>query len=178
MRLHSLLAACLLLSACHSVRLSDDRAQNFDFQRYTAEQDLVAVVFLAPDCPICQKQVLTLNRLAERFPQVRFAGVFTKWDSWADVARFQQKYHPQFPLWRDGRMRLVKHLDASITPQVFLLKRGAVVYRGAVDNWFVSLGRYRPEPTEHYVQDAIEQILAGSQVGRPITEAVGCWIER
>lgn len=170
-------AAGLLLTGCQAVRLSDERAAPFDFRDFVAAHEVVAVVFLAADCPISQKQVLTLNQLAERFPQVKLVGVFTKWDQWDDVHRFQRTYLPRFPLWRDGEMRLVRHLRATVTPEAFCLKKGKVAYQGAVDNWFVALGRYRPEPTEHYLRDALEAALAGQSPQVKVTKPIGCLIE-
>ena len=174
----SVLYLGLALSGCRSARLSDASGQSLDFQKLALEKKLVAVVFLAADCPISQKYVRTLNILAEHYPQVAFVGAFTRWDDWAALRQFQSEFQPSFPLWRDGEMRLVRRLGASITPEVFFLKENRVLYRGAVDNWFVALGRYRPAPTEHYLEDAIRAVLDGQAVRVARTKAVGCGIEQ
>lgn len=168
----------LALVGCRSVCLSDSNSQSLDFQKFALEKKLVAVVFLAADCPISQKYVRTLNLLAERFPEVTFMGAFTRWDDWAALRQFQTEFAPAFPLWRDGEMRLVRRLGASVTPEVFFLKENRTLYRGAVDNWFVALGRYRPAPTEHYLADAIRAALNGQAVRVAKTKAVGCGIEQ
>ena len=178
MRLFFTLFLSLALTGCRTVRLSDASGQIFDFQKFALEKKLIAVVFLAADCPISQKYVRTLNLLAERYPQVTFVGTFTRWDDWAALRQFESEFAPAFPLWRDAEMRLVRRLDATVTPEVFLLKENRVLYRGAVDNWFVALGRYRPTPTEHFLQDAIQAVLDGKTVRVQVTKAVGCGIER
>ncbi len=168
----------LALLGCRTVRLTDTNGQSLDFQKFALEKKLVAVVFLAADCPISQKYVRTLNGLTERFPEVAFVGVFTRWDDWAALRQFQTDFAPVFPLWRDTEMRLVRRLDATVTPEVFLLKENRVLYRGAVDNWFVALGQYRPVPTAHFLEDAIRAVLDGQMVRVASTKAVGCGIEQ
>jgi thiol-disulfide isomerase/thioredoxin len=172
------LSATFLLLGCRALRLTNSDRQSLDFQKFALEKKLVAVVFLAADCPISQKYVRTLNGLAERFPQVAFVGVFTRWDDAAAMRQFQSEFQPRFLLWRDAEGRLVRRLGANVTPEVFFLKENKVLYRGAVDNWFVALGRYRPAPTEHYLEDAIRAVLEGRAVAVTRTEAVGCGIER
>ncbi len=168
----------LVLFGCRPLCLTDVSGQVLDFQKFALEKKLVAVVFLAADCPISQKYVRTLNGLKERYPQVTFVGVFTRWDDWAALRQFESEFAPAFLLWRDAEMRLVRRLDATVTPEVFLLKENRVLYQGAVDNWFVALGRYRPAPTEHFLEDAIQAVLDGQTVRVASTQAVGCGIER
>jgi len=175
--LFALLLGCSW-GGCRAPRLTDTDSQSLDFQKFALEEKLVALVFLAADCPISQKYVRTLNGLAERFPQVAFIGVFTRWDDAAAMRQFQSEFQPRFPLWRDAKMRLVRRLRATVTPEVFFLKENRVLYRGAVDNWFVALGRYRPTPTEHYLDAVIRAVLEGRAVAVARTEAVGCGIER
>jgi hypothetical protein len=137
-----------------------------------------AIVFLYADCPISQKYTLKINQLAQKYPQVRFFGVFPQGDSEAAVRQFGEAYATQFPLRRDARNRLVRRLGASITPEVFLLDgQNKTRYAGAIDNWYFALGQYRPAPTEHYLEAAIEDLLARRPVARPRTRAIGCAIE-
>jgi thiol-disulfide isomerase/thioredoxin len=146
---------------------------------FWAKNKPVALVFLAAECPISQKYVLTINELVQKNPDVAFVGVFTRWDDAAAIEQFERAFQPQFPLHRDGQNRWVRHLGAGITPEVFLLDRGRTLrYRGAVDNWFFALGQHRPKATERFLADAIRAVLAGQPVAVPRTEAVGCRIER
>lgn len=145
----------------------------------TPDNTLEVVVFLSAECPICQKQTLTLNQLVERYPEVQFKGVFTHWDPWRAIRFFEKKYKPAFPVFRDNRRRhWVEQLGAAVTPEVFLLQNGQVRYRGAIDNWFYAPGRHRPAPTVHYLSDAITAIRRGETVSPAQTEAIGCLIEQ
>lgn len=140
---------------------------------------LEVVVFLSAECPICQKQTLTLNQLAARYPEVRFKGVFTRWDPRRDIRLFEKKYRPAFPVYRDNRQhRWVEKLGATVTPEVFLLQNGQVRYHGAIDNWFYAPGRHRPAPTVHYLSDAITAVRRGEMANPVQTEAIGCLIEQ
>ncbi len=139
---------------------------------------LCALVFLSAECPICQNQVLTLNQLMKKYPQVHFKGVFTAWDKWRDIKTFQTTFAPAFHLGRDDHHRLAKRLDATVTPEVFLLHKGQIVYQGAIDNWYYAPGRHRVAPTAHYLEDAIRAVQNGGPVSPAKTEAIGCIIER
>jgi hypothetical protein len=146
---------------------------------FGAKEKPLALVFLAAECPISQKYVLTINALAQQNPDVAFVRVFTRWDDAAAIEQFKSAFQPRFPLQRDAQNRWVRHLGAGITPEVFLLDRARTLrYRGAVDNWFFALGQHRPQATEHFLADALRAVLAGQPVAVPRTEAVGCRVER
>ena len=54
---------------------------------------------------------------------------------------------------------------------------GRVRYQGAIDDWYVALGKHRPEATQHYLRNALDAVLAGKEVAIVKTEAVGCLVE-
>lgn len=65
-----------------------------------------------------------------------------------------------------------------VTPEVVVMQSdGTIRYQGAIDNWYVALGKHRPEATHHYLQDALDTLLAGRDVAQPRTNAVGCLVE-
>ena len=59
-----------------------------------------------------------------------------------------------------------------------MINNHEVIYRGAIDNWFYELGRYRLEITDHYLIDAINASLDGKKPALTKTEALGCFIQR
>lgn len=64
----------------------------------------------------------------------------------------------------DKKHNVTNKYSATITPEVVLIdKNQLVIYRGAIDNWFFELRRYRLEITEHYLVDAIDASLNGQQ---------------
>ncbi len=137
-------------------------------------------IFLSPECPLSQKYTLTLNRLHKQYNQlVYFMGIFPGNDYHnKDFKAFKKKYDIQFDLINDSKMKLVSALQASKTPEVFLLdSANRILYQGAIDDWAISLGKNKLQPTKNYLQDAISNSITGSPVSPKFVEAVGCFIE-
>ena len=66
---------------------------------------------------------------------------------------------------------------ATITPTAVVVdRRGAVRYRGRVDNLYAALGKTRQQITSRDLRDALDAVLAGRRVAHPETEAIGCFI--
>jgi len=74
---------------------------------------------------------------------------------------------------------MADRFGAVVTPEVFLVdEKGTVLYSGAIDNWFVSLGRNRFAPSEHYLLDAFKEVISGKKVEVSNKPAIGCFLER
>lgn len=138
-------------------------------------------VFYDTECPICQKSSKRLQEMYEKYGQnVAFKAVFsTKSLKKSDIRQFNKEYSFTIPYVIDRKHRLVEQYDAKTTPEVVLLdKKGTEVYRGAIDNQFFGLGKYRPKTTEFYLQNALESLQNGQPISPRSTEAVGCLINR
>lgn len=170
----------LMFNACTSgfknIKMTDMEGNHVRFKSIQKDSMLV-VVWLAADCPISQQQVLTLNKIALRYPRVSLIGVFTHWDQPIDLQRFKRDFAPIFPLIRDNKSQLFRNLKPTVTPEVQFIKDDKIIYQGAVDNWYYAPGRHRAEPNEHYLDDAIQSALSHRVVVRPFTMAIGCRIE-
>jgi hypothetical protein len=61
---------------------------------------------------------------------------------------------------------------------VFVLQGGELreVYRGRIDDRYLSLGTERPQAMHHDLEDAIRAVLANKPVPQPGGPAVGCSI--
>jgi hypothetical protein len=78
---------------------------------------------------------------------------------------------------RDPRHALVKLATVTVTPEAAVYDRQRVlVYRGRIDDRYVSLGVERPAATQHDLQDALSATLGGQRVRQPTAPAVGCFI--
>jgi len=92
---------------------------------------------------------------------------------------FMTDYEVQFTIINDSSLKLVKRFDARVTPEVFLLnKKAKVLYRGAVDNKYVELGKSKPLPNQSFLSESVREFLADKTIRNPKTEAVGCIIEQ
>jgi hypothetical protein len=141
-----------------------------------------AFVFLAPDCPLSQSYTRTLNNLYDQFSSrsIGFYGVFSGHAfGKAEVEEFVHHYGLKFPTPADPDFRIADFLEATKTPEVFVLDAHAkIIYKGAIDNWAPALGQHREVITEHYLVDALTALLENKPVRVKQTEAVGCFIER
>lgn len=88
------------------------------------------------------------------------------------------EYDLPFTAIADTDKKLTDNLQATVTPEVFLLDdQGHILYQGAIDNWFAAVGQQRQVITEHYLEDALDSFLSGGVVKTSKTNAVGCIIE-
>lgn len=147
------------------------------------------LVFYDSDCPICQKYVPILRGVADSFPEVKFVVVFTKWDSLQAVTNFARTITSEsrsssvnntkhFAYIWDYKNKLIKKVKALTTPEAFLFNnKGELQYRGAIDNWFYALGKYRPQATEDYLKNALTQFSKNEKIIVSETTPIGCYIE-
>jgi len=143
------------------------------------EKQLRVIVFLSPECPICRNYTLTLNQLQKKYAgEVGFTGIVPgKAYSVADVKAFMDKYKLGFPVYIDTARALSTSLQATVTPEAFLLRGSKnVYYHGSIDNWVKDLGMARAHPTIFYLRDAIDQTLSKKPVLTPYNKPVGCMI--
>jgi thiol-disulfide isomerase/thioredoxin len=142
------------------------------------KKKIVVFVFLGTDCPISQDYIGIVNKLQQKYPQVRFLGVLPASNN-QEKKRFEKEYQVGFELKADRRKKLVELYDVTITPEVVLMDTDSKVrYQGAIDNWYFDLGRHRPQATAFYLSDAIDDVLAMRDVRVHRTKAIGCILSR
>jgi thiol-disulfide isomerase/thioredoxin len=146
------------------------------------------VIIIATDCPICQRYVPILRGMKDSLQDIKFVLVFSKWETLDDIKAFEAEFindksiknHPIncITLLQDNKNKLIKTLKATTTPEAFFYdKNHQLQYRGAIDNWFFALGRYRPQATEYYLKNAITQYLKNEKITVSKTNPIGCLIE-
>lgn len=141
-----------------------------------------AYIFLSENCPICQSETIELKNLNEQFAAkgVEFVGVFpnTSISTEASIKKFKQKFSIPFMLKIDAGQELTKQFSATITPQVFVVRKSdnKVLYSGKIDNSYERIGKRRTVVTEHYLQMALQSILKDETPNPSETKAIGCFI--
>ena len=92
------------------------------------------------------------------------------------IERAEQKGFT-FPYLHDAKQEIYKIYGATKTPHVYVLNKEAeklkVAYIGAIDNNY----RDASEADEHYVRDAVNNLLAGKDPDPDFTRAIGCSIK-
>jgi hypothetical protein len=168
------------LDAAPSVRLRD--LDNRLVDPFAAAGPAPAIVFLfaSVECPISNRYAPAIRRLHDRFAGegVAFWLVYPNpGDSVEAIRNHIQAFAYPVHALRDPAHDLVKLTGAVVTPEAAVYNGArALVYRGRIDDRYVSLGIERPAPTEHDLADALTATLAGRPVREARTQAVGCYI--
>ena len=160
--------------------LQDFRSKKHSLEDYQNHK-LVVIAFLGAECPLAKLYGPRLQSLANSYEpnQVAFLGVNANCqDSITEIAAYARIHGVSFPLLKDTGNRLADAMSAVRTPEVFLLnEERRIAYWGRIDDQY-GVGVVRKEPTRHDLKVAIDQLLAGEEVARPIQEAEGCFIGR
>jgi thiol-disulfide isomerase/thioredoxin len=142
---------------------------------------IIVFVFVSTECPISNKFAPELERLSHKFPTnaVSFTLVYpNRSDTESKVKQHRREYRLTGAFRRDPKHDLVKKAGVTITPEAAVFDElRNVVYRGRVNDQYLALGKGRPQPTEHDLEDAIAAALEGKKPKQPRTEAVGCFIQ-
>lgn len=164
-------------------------AQITNSLRYLKDSSLVnsvsckaqVLVFLSPECPLCQAYALTLKDLFEEYSGqgFEFLGIISGTSFTAEDANtFKKKYKLPFSFILDTTKKFSKIYNARITPQAIVIsKTDSVLYSGRIDNWMYEIGKKRKKPTENSLKDALDDISNHREVKVSKTTAIGCFIE-
>lgn len=140
----------------------------------------VALVFLGPECPLCQRYAPTLKALFEgRGAGVELYGVVSG-ESHArkDAAEYAKDYALPFPVLFDPAGELAAHFKPTHVPEAFVLDGDlAVKYRGRIDDWYEAPGKPRMRVTSHDLKDALAAVRDGKEPATAKTAPVGCLFE-
>lgn len=142
---------------------------------------LTVYTFLSTECPISQRYVRTLVDLHQHFApsNIQFVAIFPlPSDSPQVIKRFRADYKLSFSGHPDADAQLARHFRIRVTPEVVVMQAdGRIVYQGAIDDWYVGLGKNRAEPSRRYLHDALDALAMGQAVAHARTDAVGCLVE-
>jgi len=156
---------------------------NKDIYFTTNKSDKATViVFLSPQCPLCQSYSLTINNLVKQHKNngIRFIAVVPGSDYTTDeIVAFKKKYKfTDVAFFIDPNKQLTKKISATITPEVFVINNAnKIVYSGRIDNWAYALGKKRAVITEHNLATVLKQIATNKSLTYTKTQAIGCFIE-
>jgi len=140
----------------------------------------VVLVFLGPECPISQRYVPELNRIALAHTNgVEFFGVISAPSiSRTQAAEFAKDYALKFPVLFDDAGQLARWMRPTHVPEAFVMKPdGDLLYHGRINDGFAAPGRPRSILQHHELRDAISAVLAGTSPRRSFAQPVGCYFE-
>jgi peroxiredoxin len=144
------------------------------------EKDYTLYIFLLDNCKICQSYTLKMNELYDEYHEmVEFIGVFPNIVSTQEkIDAYKEKYKVEYPLITDYDKALAKGLNATITPEVFLIDNNTeeVLYSGRIDDEFFRVGKRKQVVTSFELKDALEGLSKNEEISVKNTEAIGCFI--
>ena len=163
-------------------RLFDHQGGSHELYYY---DDMKAVVFLVHrtqgnGCPIVRNAAPRFAELAQQYggKNVQFFMLNSNLqDNRASIAKEAAAYGYDVPILVDDTQIIGESLDLIRTGEVFVLdpKTWTVAYHGALDDR-LTYENQKESATEHYLQDAIDDLIAGESVEVASTEALGCLI--
>jgi peroxiredoxin len=139
---------------------------------------IVVFNFCSQECPFSRGADPDINALAQTYAEkgIVFLGVDSNKDlSPADIQSHIESARISYPILKDEGNVLADAVGARVTPEIYVMgKDGTLVYHGPPDN------RTGPNsaPTEHYLRDALEALLAGKPIDPATVKAWGCGIKR
>ncbi len=141
----------------------------------------VVLIFAASDCPISNRYVPEIARLNREFAP-RGVRIWWVFPNAADTAGRVEQHNRDFAIKEDTvldpQQNLVRLAHATITPEaaVFAAHESALdeIYRGRIDDRYLSIGQERPQPSHHDLEAAINAALAGRAIPHPAGPPVGC----
>ncbi len=135
-----------------------------------------AVVFLAEECPTAKLYGKKLGKLAKEYADqgILFLAVdSTPGTDAKKASAYAQAAKLDFPLLLDPLQVVASRYDVKVSTTALLLDpEFRPVYRGAIDDQY-TLTEKRPHAGNEWLVEAIESLLAGTEVADAATEASG-----
>lgn len=150
------------------------------YSQDTPDKDYKLYLFLLDNCKICESYTLKINEFYKEYnDMVEFIAVFPNLVSTEEkIESYMERYKIQFPYITDYDKEIAKSLNATITPEVFLVENetGEVLYSGRIDDEFFQIGKRRNVVKNNELSDALQNLREGNSINVKTTEAVGCFI--
>jgi hypothetical protein len=144
-----------------------------------AERKPLVLIFTRTDCPIANRYAPELQRLFNSYSsRVDFRLIYIEPGI---TAENMQKHRSEFglgmPASIDADRKYVRLGRATVTPEAAVFVEDKLVYRGRIDDRYVSFGVVRREPQHHDLADVLAEVAAGKVPQFRATKAIGCAIE-
>jgi peroxiredoxin len=138
---------------------------------------ILVLEFSSQNCPWSRGTDPGISEVAKKYAEkgVVFLGVDA--DAGNDAAKIKEyatKTGVTFPILKDDQNVYADAVNATRTPEIYIVQDGVLKFHGAYDN------RTVPEKAGdvNYVAKALDELLAGKAVSDPTVSAWGCTIKR
>jgi hypothetical protein len=147
-----------------------------DFGSYAA----LVLAFTGTECPLMNLYIPRIIRIEERYrSQVKFIAVYpNENETSGDIAVHSDERDIPFLQVKDFGQQLADELGIERTGAVVILDGDLVLrYRGRIDDQY-SVASRKAEASRQDLVRALDELLGGSEIGVPETEADGCLLDR
>jgi len=201
-KLMVLLVAVVLLYGCQSQADSQNAEQsakseqtppneqtsveNFTLADYNGEEHTLAyykdsktivLMFIATRCPVSNSYNERMAKLYADYHDrgIAFIGINSnKTEDVEEIKKHAQEHNLQFTILKDTKNVIADRLDASVTPEIYVLNSDFnVLYHGRIDD-----SMRAEEVKTRDLRKALDEILAGKAVNEARTKAFGCSIKK
>jgi hypothetical protein len=146
-----------------------------------AAKDSISVyIFLLDECRICQELTPEINALYDTYGSSNgFVGIFPNFSSkQKGIQAFKEKHNIRFNTRTDYFKLVSKKFEATVLPEVIVYNetKQTIIYRGAINDLFLSPGKRKHFVTHHYLRDALKATQQNSKPSIKETQPIGCFI--
>ena len=183
------LASVLFLSSPNAAWAiqADTRVENFRLLDQTGQShelfyhsDASAIVFMVQGngCPIVRNAMPTFKTIRDTYADkgIQFFMLNANLqDNRGSINQEAEAFGYDMPILIDQTQIIGEALDLVRTGEVFVVdpKTWSIVYTGAIDDR-LTYENQKEQASNHYLRDAIDDLLAGQSVELASTNAVGC----
>jgi peroxiredoxin len=176
--------AMFAVSAQAQIKIGE-KAENFSLTDINGkEQSLnglkgtngTLVIFLSAQCPVVKAYNERLNKIFADYSSkgISFIGINPNVTESLEWVKSHTEENYKFPMLIDKGNVIADRFAAYATPQIYFFdKDNKLIYNGGIDN-----DRSGQNITMPYLRDALDASLAGKEIAKTETKAIGCTIKR
>ena len=146
---------------------------------FSAKEGLL-VIFMCNHCPYVKAKADAMVKLNEKWgDKIGFVGINSndpnyEGEGMENMKAFAKERNIRFPYVLDETQEVAKAYGAACTPDPFLFgKEQKLVFHGRIDDAF----NPGDMPKEHTMDESIEKMLRGEEVGEETKPSMGCSIK-
>lgn len=147
-----------------------------------ADKEALIIIFSCNHCPYVKAYEGRIKQIQEDYASkgVEIVAINSNdavnypEDSFEEMKKRTASENFNFVYLRDEDQSVAKAYDATHTPEIFLFdKERKLVFHGKIDdNW-----QEPKKVTNHYLRDALNELLEGKEISVPETFTIGCTIK-
>ncbi len=177
----TILAASLLVAGDARKKVNDFTLEDYNGVKHSLadykSSKAIVLMFIATQCPVSNAYNARMAELQKDYASkgIAFIGINSnKQESAEEVKDHAKKHGFEFPILKDWNNVIADKLEASVTPEIYVLNSGfEVLYHGRIDD-----SQRENRVASKDLRAALDLVLAGKAIEVEKTKAFGCTIKR